>query len=266
MVRFVIISIYVVVLGLCVLPTSGQKLSDPWLRVITEDDYVIDVDRTSLILESKDIIQALFRTTYSDPVEIAAKSDKRYAVRLDSMQFRTKAGGYRIKESSFLDKSGKKVSDLKSASQEWKLTGSRTGGRLFRAASQLAPFGYWKVISYHYFSGEGPSPDDPEELRSLIGSTIALKLDHLFIGSSNCSDPTVESQTVTDSEVSKKFGTSLKSFGIESDRITAMRITCHSNDKYPPYILVILRSATRAAVLWDGVFLSIERPGNRFLP
>lgn len=250
------------------LVVNGQSDVDGWLRVMTDEDSVTEIDRVSLIIGPKHLIGAKYRTVLSTTMPVPGTPNVIYKTRIDTIQFDTRTRSYRISESAFFDTSQKSVLSFVNSDSNvgWKQLRGRTALRLFSAASQLRPFGTWKVISYHYASGEGPAMDDPSELRDLIGRNLILGLDQLFIGKSNCVGPTFEAHLISDAEISKKYGLSIKDLGIAADSVNVMRIACNSNKAYPPYILVILQTTTRAKLLWDGVFLEIERPGNQFLP
>lgn len=245
----------------------SQAETESWLRVFTDEGSVVEVNRFGLVLEPNNVIRAQFRTVFSKPDSIPGKPDLKYKTRIDSIHFNVATQRYRVSESNFLDKSDKSIFTVApSKAADWKPISGRTANRLFSASTQLQPFGYWKVASYQYASGEGPFTDDPKELRDLIGSSIVLKLNHLFIGSSNCTRATFEWESVTDSILRSRVGMSLKDLGFNSDNVNVIKIGCRSNDNYPPTVLVILQSPTKGKLLWDGVFFDIERPGNPFSP
>lgn len=244
-----------------------QKNVDQWLRVVTDEESIIDVDRSSLVLEENRIIRAKFRTTLLKSERIAGKPDIKYQTRLDSIQFNIKDRHYRIFESTLFDASGKVVSSYQSSVADgWKALKGRTGSRLFHAASQLSPFGTWKVLSYHYANGDPPASDDPSELKSLVGTDILLLLDRVQVGKRSCSSPVFESKTITDDEFVKRVGSPLKSLGISTDKVEAIMLKCEGRDQFPSQTFILRLSDGNALMLWDGVFLEIERARNQFLP
>lgn len=244
----------------------AQKDAD-WLRTVTQEGFVIDVDRTSLVLGQDRVIGARFRTTLLREEPVPEKPTVMYLTRLDTIQFNLKAGQYRMFKSTLLDASARVVTSLTSdGADSWKPMRSRTGSRLFRAASQLAPFGTWNVLTYNYASGQPPAKDDPSELQSLVGTRITLELDRVQAGEQECRSPVFEPKTVSDKEFSERSGSPLKSLGITADKVDAIVLTCEGNNKFPPQTLILKLPGRRALILWEGVFFEIERPGNLFLP
>lgn len=244
--------------GLC----SAQKAGQSWLRVLTEDDYVIEVNKNSLTLEPSGIIGADFRTYYSQPEYVDQKSTLQYQSRLDSIEFKIAGAHYRIVESSFVDSTGKSVFKHSGEGKNWK-SRNNTSSLLYSAAAQLAPFGYWKVLSYHYTSGEGPADNDPAELRELVGRTIEIRPSYLFIGNSNCPGADLDFKFVSDKDLTR-YGLTLKDFGVDTTTLPVIAATCKSNRDYPPQISIFLHSSSKAKLLWGGVFFDIERPPNTF--
>src|SRR5262249_15309662 len=96
----------VAILGLFVATAYSQKSSDKWLRVITGEDSVIDVDKSSLVLEPRQLIHADFRTTLLAEESIPEKPDVKYLTRLDSIQFNIRDGEYKILKSTLMDSAG----------------------------------------------------------------------------------------------------------------------------------------------------------------
>ncbi len=244
----------------------AQTDGDQWLRVVTGEESVIDVYRSSLVLEPHRIIRAKFKTTLSKPEPIAGTTDTKYQTRLDTIQFNLVDWQYRILESTLFDGSGKVVSAISSSAADgWKRLRSSTGSRLFHAAGELSPFGSWKVLSYRYSSGDPPASDDPKELMSLIGSNIWFSLDRVHVGGLACQAPIFESKTFTNDEFVKLIGNPLKSLGISADKVEAIVLKCEASDKFPPQTLILRLPGGKALMLWDGVFLEIERARNSFL-
>jgi len=279
----------------------AQRDGDEWLRVITGEESVVDVDRSSLVLEQNRIIEAKFKITLSKSEPVAERSDIKYQTRLDSIQFNLKDGQYRILESTLLDASGKVILSSHSDSVDgWKPVEGRTGHLLFSAASQLPPLGTWKVRSYRYASGEAPENDAPPELTSLVGATFFLGLGDVHAFNKTCHSPIFEPIALTNDQFIKKVGSPLSSFGIQTPGVDALILTCEtvltyriddtdeptlkrkvkeatlpieysitkraSPKDFPEQTLILRLGNGKALMLWDGVFLEIERPGNPFLP
>lgn len=297
----------------------SQDNEDRWLRVFTDEDSVIEVNRFSLVLESDQVIRADFRTTFVEPVPIMGTQGGIAQSRLDSIQFRLDNKQYRIRESKFVDSSGHLLASNSSvASNVWKSAWGRTGSALFSAATQLRPFGTWKVVSYRYASGDNPSKNDPPELRGLVGFYLYLGVDRVQVDRSTCSYPIFEPAVMKDEEFARRFGSSLASIGM-ADNSNALNLRCKSghrrttsyeplppdetpvlrrptlkrrqpgsrpadssnqpvvNDYIPmsakeqvptnfPTTLLLRQSDSRMLMLWDGVFLELERATNTFHP
>jgi hypothetical protein len=122
-------------------------------------------------------------------------------------------------------------------------------------------------LSYRYASGEGPSNDDPSELKSLAGSSLYLSLEEFRVGNDRCLSSLIEPKTITNDEMMRRTGSDLKSFGIVAEKADVISVKCtRGTGEFPPNTLILLLANKRATVLWNGVLLDIERPGNRFLP
>jgi len=277
-----------------------QKQSDKWLRVITGEESMIDLDKSSLVLEPNQLLHADFRTTFLRDEPIPELPDTRYLTRLDTIQFNVKNEEYRVLKSTLFDPSGKVVlsSQPRNAS-DWKRTYGGTNSRLYNAAIQLAPFGWWKVKSFRYASGETPQKDDPTELTSLVGTDLSLQLGNVQISNKSCRSPIFEPLTISAEQFLRKLGGPLKSLGVQASKISALMLTCETVSTvvfpepeslptlktkvapravqytvvkkadpkdFPEQTLILLLAQGKALMLWDGVFLEIERPGNPFLP
>jgi hypothetical protein len=280
-----------------------------WLRVLTNEDSIIDVDRFSLELERAQVIRADFRTTFSKSIPPVGTPGNSHAARLDSIQFRVSDRRYRVRESKFFDASGHVVSSSSTPGTDvWNLAFGRTGSALFSAATQLRPFGSWKVVSYRYASGGGPSVDEPPELKALLGSGMYLAFDKVQMAGLTCRSPVLEPTVMKDEEFSTQVGTSLRSIGM-ADKADVIYLHCkasysdltseqrptlkrrqtgvpgstnssnqlHRSDyqpnvadyalnKFPATTLILRRSDDKILVLWDGVFVELERAMNVFLP
>ena len=257
-----LISIVFFMLSLSVGVTYSQKADDSWLRLITGEDYTIEIDKNSLNLKDDRIINANFRTSYASPEAIDRKPDLEYQKRIDSIDFRIVGHSYRIVESTTLDANGEVIS--KTPGTDLKFKQPIASAHLFYfAATKLAPFGSWKVLSCRYVSGEGPSNDDPVEIRSVIGTTVSIRLDNLFIGRSNCPGASFDFKSVSDKDL-ERYGFTLKSLGIDSDTVKVINAGCESNTNFPRQTLIFLQSPTKATMLWDGVLFEIERLPNQF--
>jgi len=279
----------IVFVAVSVLTGHGQNDSDQWLRVLTGEGSIIDVRRLSLVLEPKQVITAQFRTRLLKSEPVPGNSGLKYESRVDLFEFDIKDQLYRISKSDLLDSSGKVVlSNTLSDPDSWKQLRGPTAHRLFSAASQLQPFGIWKVMSYRYASGDSASNDDPPELKNLIGSEVLLKLDRVVVGRQTCEAPVFDPKTVTEREFAHRIGNSLKSIGIQYDKLDAIFLRCETKttwselpslrrnhvtsdfaskkENFPSQTIILRLPGNKALMLWDGVFLDLERTKNPFLP
>lgn len=262
------IDIVIAYFALCVLTASSQKEAETWLRVVTEEDFFIDVNRLSLRFEPNRVISVKIRTILSQEESLPESSKLKYRTRLDSIQFNLKDRKYRVFDSTFLDSSGQTV--LLSSSHDsnsWKSFRGGTGSRVFSAIDGLPPFGVWNAISYRYGSGELPSDDDPPELKSLVGINIKLDLYGIQqIGKVACSTPVFEPWKATDEEVQKRLGISFKSIGLSEDKLEAVLMSCERRNEGAAQTFILLLPNDRAIMLWEGVFLEMERVMRPFPP
>jgi hypothetical protein len=268
---FVVLCLIPAALGLGQTPGRDRVLSFPldsndekerWLRVSTESGFAADVDSLSLVIEPDRSITARFRTTFSKAEHLTTRSSAKYKVREDTIQFDTKEARYRIVESDYLDDSGKIVAS--SADTAWRPIRSGLGSRMFLAASQLRPFGAWNVLSYRYASGEPPSDNDPRELRDLLRTYVIFKPDRFVAGKLTCYTPVLEARTITDEEFRKRIGTPLKSIGLTLEKVDAVFVSCESKDSFPANTMMLRLPDGKIAMLWNGVFLELERIKNSY--
>ena len=255
------------VVVMSVLTGLAQCNADQWLRVLTEEESLIDVNRLSLALEANQVISARFRTRLATPEPVPGNARIKYETRLDFIQFSVKDRRYRISESNLLDVSGNVVFSYPSTGiNAWKPLRGRTANRLFNAASQLRPFGIWKVVSYRYASGDPASDSDSPELRSLVGSNIQIDLDRVAAGKQTCSAPIFDAKTITNEDFIKRVGSSITSLGISTDRVNTILLVCGAKDNFPSQTIILSLTDEKALMLWDGIFLELERSRNHFLP
>jgi hypothetical protein len=250
-----------------VLAGLAQDNASQWHRVSTEEGSITEVDRSSLVFEQDQVLRAKFRTKLSKSEPMPGNPAVKYRTRLDTIQFSVKDQRYRVSESNLLDSSGKVVFSYSTGDTNgWKEIRGRTAHRLFNAAGQLQPFGVWKVQSYRYASGDPASDKDPLELRSLLGTEILLTLDRVVAGKGTCSSPVFDGQTVTNEEFESRVGSSLQSMSLPSDKIETIRLACRSTNKFPSQTIVLRLPGNKALMLWEGVFLELERTRDLFSP
>jgi hypothetical protein len=137
---------------------------------------------------------------------------------------------------------------------------------LFSAVSGLPPFGFWKVNSYRYASGEPPDNGDPPELKSLVGSNVRLNLDRLQAGNVLCSAPVFDAWTITNEDFRKRFGIPISSLGITTDNLEGILLSCDRRSELPTQTFLLRLPDDHAVMLWEGVFLELERIKMSFPP
>jgi hypothetical protein len=246
---------------------SAQKDPGNWLRVVTETEYVIEVDRTSLVLEAKGIIHARFRTSLLTQETVPGKPSLSFRFRIDQIQFDLKNIRYRVTETTFLNANSEKVFALAANNDnDWKPMVGEAAFKLRKAALQLAPFGSWNISSYRFPLGGLPSESDPPEIKSLIGSKILILPLEPVNGPTICSVHDFEAFAVNNEDSTRLFGSSLNELKISSDKVQGIRFKCTVPNAGPKEAVMLLLAPNKALILWDGVFLDAERPGNVFLP
>jgi hypothetical protein len=261
------LSAFITVLLMALFVSKGiaQNDGDQWLRVVTGEQLVIDVDRMSLVLEPNRTVRATFKTILSNPEPVSGRSVK-LKTRVDTLQFNLKDSQYRVAETILSDSSGVTIYHVTNDDQNWRALGSSTGRRLSSAVRQLRPFGFWSVLSYRYATGEPPTLDDPTELTSLIGKRISLSWDNVQIGKYSCRSPRFESQTITNDEFLRRTGSPLTSLGISVNKVEAISFICEAQVVLTPQTLILRLPDGKALMSWEGVFFEIERDRNVFLP
>jgi hypothetical protein len=263
-IRLAFVAAAVTLMGISAFP---QNSTEKWLRVLTDEDTIVEVDKTSLKLDQDRIIEARFRTQLASPEAIPGRAGIKYQTRLDVIQFNIGESRYRIAKSDLLDASDTVVlSSFMNDEKGWKPVKSHTASLLLSAAGQLAPFGVWRVVTYRYASGEPASEQDPAELKSLIGSYFQIKANELMVGYATCARAIYSPKTITNEEFISRVGSSLESLGLPADRVDTIRFTCDSQDHLSTSGFILRLGGNKSLVLWEGVFLEIERPGNPFRP
>jgi hypothetical protein len=249
------------------IPAFPQNSTEKWLRVLTDETSIVEVDKTSMKLDQDRIVEARFRTKLAVPETIPGMTGVRYQTRLDVIEFNIGENRYRIAQSDLLDAANKVVlSSSANDEKSWTPVKNHTALLLLRAAGQLAPFGIWRIVTYRYVSGEPASEQDPAELKSLIGSYFQIKLNELRVGYETCARAVYSPRTITNDELISRVGISLESLGLPSDRVDTIRFTCDRDNHRSTSGFILRLSANKSLLLWEGVFLEIERPGNPFLP
>ncbi len=253
--RIFLHSLALTCLWLLMAPSAhAQRSAEEWLRVMTDEETTVDVARLSLNFKSQNSISARFRIQTTSKTRTAN-------IQISTFEFDTSGTKYRIVDAGSVSEQGEILKE-KVPGSEWRPIVGRLAPRLFSAALQLRPLGIWKVVSYRFLSGEAPSPSDPPELADLIGSAIRLEPSGITAGrkSSVCSG--LLPSTLSSSDFQSRTGGDLKKIGIVAGTVPAFTFVCKANAA----TILLQPSPERMILLWEGVFLELERPKNPFLP
>lgn len=240
-------------------PRSIYAQPQSWRRVITGDDFTIDLNPASLIFEPQ-LIRAQFRTVFSKPEPINNTSPIRYKTSVETIEFSTEKHYryFRYFESRLLDSTGKIVQSYPpNPARTWKVF--KAGGvtaRLFEAARGLPPLGRWTMIGYRYADGKPNQANEPDQLARLHGTLVTLGLDVTAVGTEQCSAPAFQSHPLSDGEFFLKQGISLDSLGVNGRQ--AVVLECGTPDWAPPRSLVLPLPSGNLLMLWKGVFVELK--------
>ncbi|MEQ1765752.1 MAG: hypothetical protein ABL984_21675 [Pyrinomonadaceae bacterium] len=256
--------VLLVLVSLCPLTGSAQS-KDDWLRVVTGEEEIIDVDRTSISFTPNSLTySAVFRTTLTAPADVPSKRTVKYLTRLDTIEF---GKGHRVIASRFLDAKNVEVHTIDHGPDAvWNSASGRSSRAIYSAVRQLSPFGNWKVADYRFATGGKGSTADEKDLRSLIGSRVRFGVDKIAVGDENCGVNSFEGRTVSNADAKTYFDTSLAAIGIHGDEINAVRFNCTISNTRTQRSFLMRIGRDRAAMLWDGVFLDLRRIPTAFTP
>jgi hypothetical protein len=251
-------SIITILLLSCV-AASTQTQRETWRRVFTGDEFIVDINPTSLTFEAH-IFRAQFRTVFSTPEAISRNSTTKYKTRIETIEFTTDKH-YRYYETSLLDSEGKTVQAYpRNSSRDWKVfKGGGVTERLYFAARTLSPLGFWNVVAYRYADGSPSGSSEPPDLARLIGTLVTLEVDAADIGMQRCSSPSYESHPLTDKAFFLKQGISLDSLGVNATEAAAIVLECRTPQWTPPRSLILPLASGNMLVLWKGVFLELKK-------
>lgn len=235
-------------LGLISTNLSAQTSDVKWQMVMRGEGFVIDLDPESLTL-SGPAMGATFRMAYAKSESIG---NVMFRSRIDRYEFEN--GNYRIIDSRYFDSDGDEITGLSSSGpQKWK-TVSGTASRLVGALTNRSPFGQWKILSYKYGDGSGPRPDDTRDVVALTNSFAFVNFSQVSAGKTRCGSPSFELGELKKNDLEKRLAISLDTIGITSGQVRTLSIRCKSSTS-----LMFLTSPGKATLLWDGMFLMIER-------
>lgn len=255
--RWSILLVCLLSAGICV---NGQQ-EERWDRVYTGEEYVIEMNVSTVRLEPERILKAQFRTVLSQPEALKGTPETKYKTRLETIEFKLSDRRYRFSEISLLDPDGKVLQSYTStALHEWR--DLKPGGvteRLFEAARAFPPFGNWRTVSYRYAETSRVATNPSEELEQLIGTRVLLSSDRAAVGTKACTSPAFEQKRLTKEELSKDLGIELSSIGIQADAAETVSVRCEASGWQPPNSLLIKGKEGELLMLWNGVFLVLRR-------
>ncbi|NOT48354.1 MAG: hypothetical protein HOP17_11465 [Acidobacteria bacterium] len=176
----------------------------------------------------------------------------KFRSRIDKYEFEN--GNYRTIDSRYFDSNGREISALTSSTpQKWRAA-SATASRMIDALRNAAPFGRWKVLKYKYGDGSNPRSDDSREVIALTNSFAFVNFNRVTAAKTSCDSPSLDLGNLQKKEIEKRLSISLDSLGIASNEVRTLSIRCHGSNS-----LMFLTSPGKAILLWDGMFLMMER-------
>ena len=231
-----------------------------WKRVSTGDDYVIDVNLTSIDFGPNRILVAQIRTVLKKEESLRDNPGTKSKTRLENIEYRIPGGDYRVAQLVLLDSAGKPILTRDFDTSDWKPL--KPGGvmdRILLLARSTLPFGKWKVASYRFADMDVQNKDSVEEIERLIGTSVSLDVHFAQVHEALCGHPNYRSEHFTVSELSSKLGSDIKLPELQSDRVDLIYIKCEGDGWKPPESMLIKLTDGRMLMLWKGVFLTLKR-------
>ena len=235
----------------------AQQTRDKWQRAYTGEEFIIELNASSLKLEPDHVLRVQFRTILSDPETIPGNSSAKYKTRLETIDFKPNNRLYRLFETTLLDAGGKEVQSYSTSElQEWR--GLKEGGvteKLLHGALALQPFGLWKVVGHRLADG-GSSEFTSKELEDLIGVRVNLQFNRAEVGHNVCTLPAFVD---SNQGLLRELELDLKPLGIQGASAEMTTIKCKGSGWQPPYSLLVKVRDGEMLLLWKGVFLVLKR-------
>jgi len=232
------------------------QTKDKWQRAYTGDDSVIDINISSLTLETGHVLSVDFRTTLSRPENIAAQQSAKYKRRIETINFKLNQNRYRLAEIVWFDSTGARLTSSTTTAEDWRVL--KQGGvmeKLFNSVRTLPPFGSWKVVGYKYADGStNPEP----EITKLVGTRVRLQPDTAQVEAKVCSSIAYEDKRASSEELNR-LGVKLESLEIVSDYADTTKLTCEGGGWTPGRSLLLKVKEGEMLMLWNGVFLVLKR-------
>lgn len=252
-------------LVLCVLAgaiANHTHAKDPWQRVYTGDDSLIELNTATARFGPGNLLRAEFRTIFSKAETIGGQRGATYKTRLEMIDFRLTDRRYRFVEISLLDPSGKTIQTKTThASEEWRPV--KPGGiteRLYNAAATLTPLGAWQVISYRFAEAGPKDGKSAPELDRLVGVRVRLGVSLAQVGEKACSSPTFQDKDSAHDESLRHLGIDWKSIGVKPEDARTINVRCETSGWQPAQSLLVKDiNKEEMLMLWDGVFLVLKR-------
>jgi hypothetical protein len=240
--------------------TTSAQDSPVWKRVSTGDDYVIDVNLTSVDFGANRTLVAQIRTVLSKEESLRDNSGAKSKTRVEKVEFRITNGDYRVVQLTLLDSAGKPILTRDFDALEWKPL--RPGGmmdRVLSIARPTLPFGKWKIASYRFADTAGQEKQTSEELEGLMGASVVLEAHFAQVHEALCRDLNYRSEHFTGGELSSKLGADIRLPELQSDRVDLIYVRCESDGWKPPQSMLVKLPDGRMLMLWKGVFLTLKR-------
>ena len=232
------------------------QTKDKWQRAYTGDDSVIDVNISSLTLETGHVLRVDFRTTLARPENIAAQQSAKYKSRIETINFKLNQNRYRLAEIVWFDSKGAKLTSSTTTAEDWRVL--KPGGvmeKLFNSVRTLPPFGSWKVVGYRFADG---SANSEPQITKLIGTRVRLLPDTAQVEAKVCSSIAYEDKRASGEELNQ-LGVKLKALGIASNDAETTKLTCEGSGWTPRQSLLLKVKDGEMLMLWNGVFLVLKR-------
>src|SRR5215470_15784272 len=94
---------------------------DKWQRAYTGEDSVIDINISSLTLETEHVLRVDFRTTLAKQGNIAGNQSAKYKSRIETITFKLNQNRYRLAETVWFDSKGTKLTSLTTTAEDWRV-------------------------------------------------------------------------------------------------------------------------------------------------
>jgi hypothetical protein len=235
------------------------QTKDQWRRAYTDDHSVIDVNISSLTLETGHVLRVDFRTTLAKSENIAPQQSAKYKSRIETISFKLNQNRYRLVEIVWFDSKGARLTSSTSTAEDWRVL--KQGGvmdKLFNSVRILPPFGSWKAVAYKF--ADGSANPDPQLIK-LVGTRVRLQTNTAEVEAKVCSLVAYEDKRASREELNQ-LGVKLESLDIAGDYADTTKLTCEGGGWAPAQSLLLKVKEGEMLMLWNGVFLVLKREGT----